>query len=100
MRYGHGLSAKPICLLTTGQLCKQYVPTKKPSLTPEVRTFIVLARQLYGEKWKGPTAYALGVRRDTLNKIAKGRRELHPGLLMQLQLHYEEETSHDQQNSS
>lgn len=65
------------------------MPTKRRLLKPEVVTFITLAYQLYGENWKGPTAYALGIRRDTLNKIAKGRRELHPGLLMQLQLHYE-----------
>lgn len=65
------------------------MPIKKRFLTPEVRTFIKLAHQLYGENWKGPTAFALRCRRDTLNKIAKGRRALPDGLLLQLQLHYE-----------
>ena len=74
--------------------------TKSTSLTPEVRTFIVLARKLYGENWKGPTGFALKVRRDTLDKIARGRRALPPGLLLQMQLHYEKETSDDQQDSN
>jgi hypothetical protein len=65
------------------------VPTKRKLLTPEAVQFIDLACRLYGQNWKGPTARALGIRRDTLNKIAKRRRELAPGLLLRLQLHYE-----------
>ena len=63
--------------------------TKRKLLTPEAVQFITLATKLYGENWKGPTARALGIRRDTLNKIAKRRRELPLGLLHRLQLHYE-----------
>jgi hypothetical protein len=59
-------------------------------LSVEVGVFAALARRLYGENWKGPTAFALGVRRDTLNKIMRGKLPLQPGLLLKLQLHYEE----------
>lgn len=61
---------------------------------------MVLARQLYGERWKGKTAYALGVRRDTLDKIVRGKLALAPGLLLKLQLHYEEVSHADRANAS
>jgi hypothetical protein len=59
-------------------------------LSVEAGVFAALARRLYGDNWKGPTAQALGVRRDTLNKIMRGKLSLQPGLLLKLQVHYEE----------
>jgi hypothetical protein len=61
-------------------------------LSVEVGIFAALGQRLFGEKWKMASAKHLGVRYDTINKIMRGRLPLRPGLLLKMQLLYEEMT--------
>jgi hypothetical protein len=59
-------------------------------LAIEVGIFAALGQRLFGDHWKMAAAKRLGVRYDTINKIMRGRLPLRPGLLLKMQLLYEE----------
>jgi hypothetical protein len=61
----------------------------------EVAVFASLGRRLFGEHWMMATAKQLHIRRDTVNKIMRGKLALRPGLLLKMQLLYEEKKNVD-----